>query len=135
MSSINFITLGLAKRYSKKAIESIESIIQGRSIVKTEINAENHLIITYDKPLPDGSKTQDAGLMPEDASFVKIITEPSKTWTIQHNLDTQFDELVIITTDVDRNFIIGEVDEIKSTNNLLVINFSESVAGKAIIKK
>ena len=63
-----------------------------------------------------------------------IITS-KKIWSIQHNLNAEWFKLNIISIDSNGNYVIGEVDKVNSTNNLLVINFKESISGKVVIKK
>lgn len=59
----------------------------------------------------------------------------SKTWSIQHNLDSPYWSLSIFIVDSDGNTTNGNIDKSLSTNNLLVIKFTESISGEAYIKK
>ena len=68
-------------------------------------------------------------------SYVEEITTSSSTWSIQHNLNRPWNELVINITDVDGNTTEGDIDINSSTNNLLVIKFNEPISGKIYIKK
>lgn len=134
MGLIDFPTLNAAKRYVEETVAGAGAL-KGTGIANITVNDDNHLIVTYDKPLPDGTTQQDLGALPTNKSYVAEVTMPSWLWTIQHNLDTPYDELTIITTDADGNHIIGEIDPVNSTRNYLVIDFNELVTGKIVIKK
>lgn len=134
MALIDFPTLNAAKKYIDNCLAGAGAL-KGNGISKVEIDTNGHLIITYEKPLPDGTATQDAGVLPISGSFIQDVQTLSKTWTIQHNLNTNWNELIIITTDSDDNYIIGDIDVVNSTDNLLILKFSEAVAGKAVVKK
>ena len=68
-------------------------------------------------------------------SYVEEITTSSSTWSIQHNLNRPWNELVINIIDADGNTTEGDIDINSSTNNLLVIKFNEPISGKIYIKK
>ncbi len=125
---------GASRQYTEDSLVGAGAL-KGIGISSVSIDTNNHLIITYDKALPDGTTTQDAGPLPTGASFVKDIATASTTWSIQHNLATSFNELTIITTDADGNFIFGDIDTVNSTDNLLIITFKDAIAGKAVVKK
>ena len=125
---------GVLKKYVEDTLAGAGAL-KGVGISKVEINANNHLIVTFDKPLPDGTTQQDVGALPTGGSYTEEITTPSQLWTIQHNLDTSCEELAIITIDGDGNYIIGDIDTINSSKNQLIISFKEAVTGKIIIKK
>ncbi len=57
---------------------------------------------------------------------------PAAVWMIQHNLDSQPVNALLVDDAGEQ--IIGQIDTQTSTNNLLVIRFSEPLAGKAFIK-
>ena len=126
--------LAMSMRYTEESLNGAGAL-KGVGISKVEIDANNHLIVTFDKPLPDGTTQQDVGALPTSESFVAEITTPAWLWTIQHNLDAPYDELTIIATDADGNYIVGDIDPVNSTRNQLVIDFNELVTGKIIIKK
>ena len=63
------------------------------------------------------------------------ITSLSNVWSIQHNLNAEWYELNITCIDDSSNVLIGEIDTLNSTKNILVIKFSNSFSGKAVIKK
>ena len=125
---------GASIKYTEDSLVGAGAL-KGIGISSVSIDANNHLIVNYDKALPDGTTSQDAGALPTGASFVKDIATASTTWSIQHNLDTSFNELTIITTDVDGNFIFGDIDTANSTDNMLIITFKDAIAGKAVVKK
>jgi hypothetical protein len=57
---------------------------------------------------------------------------PANTWNIQHNLGKKYVDIRILdSTDEE---IVGEEDWAASTDNLLVVHFSEPVSGKAYAK-
>ena len=125
---------GASKKYTEDSLAGAGAL-KGIGISSVSIDANNHLIVNYDKALPDGTTSQDVGPLPTGASYVEDISTPSTTWSIQHNLATPFNELTIITTDVDGNIILGDIDVANTTNNLLIITFKEAIAGKAVVKK
>jgi len=57
---------------------------------------------------------------------------PSDVWNIQHNLGGR--SVTVLTLDAAGEQIIGQIDTLMSTDNLLVIRFSEALAGTAYIK-
>ena len=126
--------VGASRKYTEDSLAGAGAL-KGIGISSVSIDAKNHLIVNYDKALPDGTTSQDAGPIPTGASFVKDVATASTTWSIQHNLSTSFNELTIITTDVDGNFIFGDIDTANSTSNLLIIKFRDAIAGKAVVKK
>ena len=67
--------------------------------------------------------------------YEEEITTASNSWSIQHNLNTEWYKLFINIIDSDNNIIYGDIDVANSTNNLLVIKFNTPIAGKIIIKK
>lgn len=95
------------------------------------IDGENHLIAIMD----DNSEV-DAGVIPAPAHtfYEQTIATASATWAIQHNLNEEWQKLDIKLFDAESNILIGAIDD-SSTKNLLVINFTESLKGKVIIKK
>lgn len=134
---------------------------KGTSITKVEIDSNNHLICTFDDntttdagELPSGgsgttdyadltnkpsingvtltgNKTlKDLGLL-----YTEKITTVSTTWSIQHNLNTAWNELTIITTDSDNNITYGDIDVNNCTNNLLMVKFNKAISGKIVLKK
>lgn len=134
MGLIDFPTLNASKKYTEDSLKGAGALL-GIGISKVDIDANAHLIVTYDKALPDGSTQRDAGALPTGGSYVQTISTPLQTWSIQHNLNTSWNELLVITTDDNSDYIIGEVDHTNSTNNLLVIKFDKPFAGKAVVKK
>ena len=67
--------------------------------------------------------------------YEEEITTASNSWSIQHNLNTEWYKLFINIIDSDNNIVFGDIDVANSTNNLLVIKFNTPIAGKIIIKK
>ena len=105
---------------------------KGTSITKVEIDINNHLICTF-----DDNTTTDACEIPSVGmtTYSEDITTASNTWSIQHNLNTPWNELTIITTDSDNNITYGDIDVNNCTNNLLIVKFNKAISGKIIIKK
>ena len=67
-----------------------------------------------------------------DATYEHAQTTLAATWNIQHNLGKKYvDSLILDESDQE---VVGLEDWAASTVNLLVIHFSEALAGKAIIK-
>lgn len=96
------------------------------------IDGENHLFCIMN----DDSEV-DAGIIPSPTSlfYEQTIASPSTTWTMQHNLNEEWQKLEIKLFDAENNTLLGDVNVAASTKNLIVVNFTESVKGKAIIKK
>ena len=67
--------------------------------------------------------------------YEEEITTPSNSWSIQHNLNTEWYKLFINIIDSDNDIIYGDIDVTNSTKNLLVIKFDTPIAGKITIRK
>ena len=67
--------------------------------------------------------------------YEEEITTASNSWSIQHNLNTEWYKLFINIIDSDNNIIYGDIDVANSTNNLLVIKFNTPITGKITIRK
>ena len=67
--------------------------------------------------------------------YEEEITTASNSWSIQHNLNTEWYKLFINIIDSDNDIIYGDIDVTNSTKNLLVIKFNTPIAGKIIINK
>ena len=78
-----------------------------------------------------GNKTlADLGLL-----YGKEITTASNTWSIQHNLNTEWYKLFINIIDSDNDIVFGDIDVANSTKNLLLIKFNTPITGKITIRK
>ena len=78
-----------------------------------------------------GSKT----LVDLKLLYEEEITTPSNSWSIQHNLNTEWYKLFINIIDSDNDIIYGDIDVANSTKNLLVMKFDTPIAGKITIRK
>ena len=67
--------------------------------------------------------------------YEEEITTPSNSWSIQHNLNTEWHKLFINIIDSDNDIIYGDIDVANSTKNLLVMKFDTPIAGKITIRK
>ena len=67
--------------------------------------------------------------------YEEEITTASNSWSIQHNLNTEWYKLFINIIDSDNDIIYGDIDVTNSTKNLLVIKFDTPIAGKITIRK
>ena len=67
--------------------------------------------------------------------YEEEITTASNSWSIQHNLNTEWHKLFINIIDSDNDIIYGDIDVDNSTKNLLVIKFDTPIAGKITIRK
>ena len=67
--------------------------------------------------------------------YEEEITMPSNSWSIQHNLNTEWYKLFINIIDSDNDIIYGDIDVTNSTKNLLVIKFNAPTTGKITIRK
>ena len=78
-----------------------------------------------------GNKTlKQLGLLYEEE-----IKTAASVWSIQHNLNTEWNSLFINMIDSNDDIVYGDIDVINSTKNLLVIKFNEPIAGKIAIRK
>ena len=78
-----------------------------------------------------GNKTlKQLGLLYEEE-----ITTPSNSWSIQHNLNTEWYKLFINIIDDNNDIVFGDIDVANSTKNLLVIKFDTPISGKITIRK
>ena len=67
--------------------------------------------------------------------YEEEITTASNSWSIQHNLNTEWYKLFINIIDSDNDIIYGDIDVTNSTKNLLIIKFDTPIAGKITIRK
>ena len=67
--------------------------------------------------------------------YEEEITTASNSWSIQHNLNTEWNELFINIIDSDNDIIYGDIDVANSTKNLLIIKFDTPITGKITIRK
>ena len=67
--------------------------------------------------------------------YEEEITTASNSWSIQHNLNTEWYKLFINIIDSDNDIIYGDIDVANSTKNLLVMKFDTPIAGKITIRK
>lgn len=120
---MDIVTYALCKKYTNKHITGDISVSK---------NPDYSITISSG----DGSS---ATITPEEllakATYAKTITTPSNIWMIPHNLKTSWKELTIIITDQDNNRTAGNIDLSRTTDNLLVIEFTEPISGTVYIKK
>ena len=67
--------------------------------------------------------------------YEEEITTPSNSWSIQHNLNTEWYKLFINIIDDNNDIVFGDIDVANSTKNLLVIKFDTPISGKITIRK
>ena len=67
--------------------------------------------------------------------YEEEITTASNSWSIQHNLNTEWNSLFINIIDSDNDIIYGDIDVANSTKNLLVMKFDTPISGKITIRK
>ena len=67
--------------------------------------------------------------------YEEEITAASNSWSIQHNLNTEWYKLFINIIDDNNDIVFGDIDVANSTKNLLVIKFDTPIAGKITIRK
>ena len=67
--------------------------------------------------------------------YEEEITTPSNSWSIQHNLNTEWYKLFINIIDSDNDIIYGDIDVANSTKNILVMKFDTPITGKITIRK
>ena len=67
--------------------------------------------------------------------YEEEITTASNSWSIQHNLNTEWNSLFINIIDNDNDIIYGDIDVANSTKNLLIIKFDTPITGKITIRK
>ena len=67
--------------------------------------------------------------------YEEEITTASNSWSIQHNLNTEWNSLFINIIDNNNDIVFGDIDVANSTKNLLVIKFDTPIAGKITIRK
>ena len=67
--------------------------------------------------------------------YEEEITTASNSWSIQHNLNTEWHKLFINIIDSDNDIVFGDIDVANSTKNLLVMKFDTPIAGKITIRK
>lgn len=67
--------------------------------------------------------------------YEEEITTPSNSWSIQHNLNTEWNSLFINIIDSNNDIVFGDIDVANSTKNLLVMKFDTPITGKITIRK
>ena len=67
--------------------------------------------------------------------YEEEITTPSNSWSIQHNLNTEWYKLFVNIIDDNNDIVFGDIDVTNSTKNLLVIKFNAPITGKITIRK
>ena len=67
--------------------------------------------------------------------YEEEITTASNSWSIQHNLNTEWYKLFINIIDSYNDIIYGDIDVANSTKNILIIKFDTPIAGKITIRK
>ena len=67
--------------------------------------------------------------------YEEEITTASNSWSIQHNLNTEWYKLFINIIDDNNDIVFGDIDVANSTKNLLVIKFNTPITGKITIRK
>ena len=67
--------------------------------------------------------------------YEEEITTASNSWSIQHNLNTEWYKLFINIIDSNDDIVFGDIDVANSTKNLLVMKFDTPIAGKITIRK
>ena len=67
--------------------------------------------------------------------YEEEITTASNSWSIQHNLNTEWYKLFINIIDSDNDIIYGDIDVANSTKNLLIMKFDTPITGKITIRK
>ncbi len=114
----------VANAYIDTGIEA-----QGEQGEAPDFRVDGHkLQIKY----PNDPDWVDLYVFPVAPSYTHTQTTPAAVWQIQHGLG--FQPVTALTVDDTGEQIIGWIDATASTLNLLVIRFSEPLAGKAYIK-
>ena len=96
----------------------------------------NNYNVLLNKPSINGvTLTGNKTLADLKLLYEEEITTPSNSWSIQHNLNTEWYKLFINIIDSDNDIIYGDIDVDNSTKNLLVMKFDTPIAGKITIRK
>ena len=96
----------------------------------------NNYNALLNKPSINGvTLTSNKTLVDLKLLYEEEITTASNSWSIQHNLNTEWHKLFINIIDSDNDIIYGDIDVANSTKNLLVIKFNTPIAGKITIRK
>ena len=117
-----WVIKALCNKYTDLAALGLTNISVDGMTVKFQLRNGQTASVTIPTPDVNCSYSED------------VVTE-SNTWVITHKLDTPWYQLTIEAYDDDNEKLIGKIDSQRSTNNLLVIEFSEKVKGKITVKK
>lgn len=106
--------------------------IETYSVTQAQYNylVANGIIDSSNKHLYIISDAKD-----EKSSYEETISVSNDTWTIQHNLQTEYYKLNIHIVDYDGNVTYGDIDLDNTTQNLLVLKFDEPIRGIIYITK
>ena len=140
------VALMMAKKYTEESLTGLGALKGAPCKIKSieEIkDIDGNVLankITFEWTATDGTTQTDTitvknGLDGAGTAVEVTQSNLSDTWSIQHNLDTEWYKLSITCVSQEDNILIGEVDTDSSTDNLLVIKFEKPFKGKAIIKK
>ena len=96
----------------------------------------NNYNALLNKPSLNGvSITGNKTLVDLKLLYEEEIITASNSWSIQHNLNTEWYKLFINIIDSNDDIVFGDIDVTNSTKNLLVIKFNAPIAGKITIRK
>lgn len=96
----------------------------------------NNYNVLLNKPSINGvTLTGNKTLVDLKLLYEEEITTASNSWSIQHNLNTEWYKLFINIIDSDNDIIYGDIDVANSTKNLLIMKFDTPIAGKITIRK
>ena len=99
-------------------------------------NGTNNYNALLNKPSINGvTLTGNKTLADLKLLYEEEIITPSNSWSIQHNLNTEWYKLFINIIDSDNDIIYGDIDVANSTKNLLIIKFDTPITGKITIRK
>ena len=137
---------GSARKYIEDSLIGLGALKGAPCTIKTIekiLDVDGKVIankITFEWTATDGTIKTDTITVKNGTDGTATVVEVeqmtlSNTWSVQHNLDTEWYNLSITCLTPENDILIGQIDTDSSTNNLLVIKFEQPFKGKAIIKK
>lgn len=143
---MDIISFALSRRYTDDSLIGLGALKGANCTIKSVVpvlDADGNEIaneVTFEWTATDGTKetkmiTVKNGLDGESTIVEIEQATLSDTWTLQHNLETEWYNLSITCLDNNQTRIIGEIDTVTATENMFQIKFEKAFTGKVIIKK
>lgn len=143
---MDIVAYALSRKFTEESLIGLGALKGANCIIKSIVpvlDVDGNEIaneVTFEWTATDGTKetkmiTVKNGLDGESTIVEIEQATLSDTWTLQHNLDTDWHNLSITCLTDTNDIVVGDIDVDNTTKNLVMIKFTEPTMGKAIIKK